>query len=163
MAVLKKMDANKTLIAYETKRGATAEAARKIAAILRSKYQLEVDLVDLKEQKILDLSQYRNLVIGGGVRAGRVYKKALKFLKNDLSGKRVAFFVSSAWAGTPGSYEDAKVRFVENTLAKYPNINPISTEAFGGRIRMLGKTMVDNTDLAKVEAWAEELGKKFTE
>ena len=157
------MDGNKTLIAYQTKGGATEEAARKIAGVLRSKHQLEVDLVDLKEQKVPDLSQYKNVVIGGGVRGGRVYGKALKFLKNDFSGKRVAFFVSSSWAGTPGSYENAKAKFVENTLAKYPNINPVSTEAFGGRIRMLRKTMVDNTDMAKVEAWAEELGKKFTQ
>jgi len=157
------MSGNKTLIAYETKGGATAEAARKLADVLRSKYQLEVDLVDLKEQKAPDLSQYRNVVVGGGVRGGRIYSKALKFLKNDFSDKRVAFFVSSSWAGTPGSYENAKARFVENTLAKYPNINPISTEAFGGRIRIMRKTMVDNTDLAKVEAWAEKLGKKFTE
>ena len=157
------MDANKTLIAYETKGGATEEAARKIADVLRSKYQLEVDLVDLKEQKVPDISQYRNVVVGGGVRGGRIYSKALKFLKNDFSDRRVAFFVSSSWAGTPGSYETAKARFVENTLAKYPNINPVSTEAFGGRIRIMGKTMVDNTDLAKVEAWADELGKKFTE
>src|SRR5208282_4407833 len=126
------MDGNKTLIAYQTKSGATEEAARKIADVLRSKYQLEVDLVDIKEQKIPDLLQYRNFVVGGGVRGGRVYGKALKFLKNDFSGKRVAFFVSSSWAGTPGSYDNAKAKFVENTLAKYPNINPISTEAFGG-------------------------------
>ncbi len=157
------MGGNKTLIAYETKGGATEESARKIADVLRSKYQLEVDLVDLKEQKVLDLAQYRNVVIGGGVRGGRVYNKALKFLKNDFSGKKVAFFVSSSWAGTPGSYEKAKAKFVENTLAKYPNINPVSTEAFGGRIRYLRKTMLDNTDMAKVEAWAEELGKKFTQ
>ena len=157
------MDGNKTLIAYQTKGGATEEAAKKIADALRDKFQLEVDLVDLKEQKIPDLAQYQNIVIGGGVRGGKVYNKALKFLENDLRGKHVAFFVSSSWAGTPGSYENAKARFVENTLAKYPNVNPVSTEAFGGRIRIMGKTMVDNTDLAKVEAWADELGKKFTE
>ncbi len=156
------MDGNKALIAYETKGGATEEAAQKIAEILRSKYQLEVDLVDLKEQKVPDLSQYRNLVIGGGVRAGRVYDKVLKFLENDLSGKRVAFFVSSAEAGSLGSYEKAKIKFVENTLAKYPKINPVATEAFGGRIKILGKTVTDNRDMVKVEAWAEELGKKFT-
>ncbi len=157
------MDGNKTLIAYETKGGATEEAARKIAEVLRSKYGLEVDLVDLKVQKVPDLAQYRNVVIGGGVRAGKVYNKALKFLENDLSGKHVAFFVSSAQAGTPGSYENAKVKFVENTLAKYPKINPVATEAFGGRIKILGKTVTDNRDMAKVEAWAEELGKKFTQ
>jgi menaquinone-dependent protoporphyrinogen IX oxidase len=157
------LSANKTLIVYQTKSGVTAESARKIADVLRAKYQLEVDLVDLKEEKTPDLAQYKNIVIGGGVRAGRVYGKALEFLENDLDGKNVAFYVSSTWAGTPGSYENAKVKFVENTLAKYLKINAVSTEAFGGRIRYLRKTMVDNTDLAKVEAWAEELGRKFTQ
>jgi menaquinone-dependent protoporphyrinogen IX oxidase len=151
----------KTLIAYITKGGATEEAARKIAEVLRSKYQLEVDLTDLKKEKTPDLTQYKNIVLGGGVRGGKVYGKALKFLENDLSGKNVAFFVSSTWAGTPGSYKNAKARFVEKNLAKYPKIYPVSTEAFGGRIRYFRKTMVDNTDSTKVEAWAEELGKKF--
>lgn len=86
------MGGNRTLIVYVTKCGATGDAARKIFVILHSIYRLEVDLVDLKEQKVPDLSLYRNLVIGGGVRAGKVYNKALKFLANDLSGKRVAFF-----------------------------------------------------------------------
>jgi menaquinone-dependent protoporphyrinogen IX oxidase len=157
------MSANKTLIAYETKGGVTEESARKIADVLRSKYQLEVDLIDLKAQKAQDLTHYRNVVIGSGVRAGRVYGKAKKFLENDFSRKRVAFFVSSSMAGTPGSHDNAKIRFAEHTLSKYPNINVVSTEAFGGRIRYLRKTMLDNTDLAKVEVWAEELGKKFTE
>jgi len=157
------MSANKTLIAYVSKGGATEEAARKIADTLRSKFQLEVDLVDLKEQKSPHLGQYQNVVTGGGIRAGRVYGKTLKFLENDLSGKKVAFFVSSSWAGTPGSYKNAKTKFVENTLTKYPKINIVSAEAFGGRIRYFRRTMLDNTDLAKVEAWAEELGQKFTQ
>jgi menaquinone-dependent protoporphyrinogen IX oxidase len=157
------MSANKTLIAYQTKGGVTEESARKIAEILRSKFQIEVDLVDLKEQKAPDLTQYKNIVIGSGVRAGRVYGKAKKFLENDLGGKKVAFFVSSSMAGTPGSHDNAKIRFVEHTLVKYPKVNVASTEAFGGRIRYFRKTMLDNTDLAKVEVWAEDLGKKFTE
>ncbi len=155
------MSTNKTLVAYVTKMGVTKESALKISEILRSKYGLEVELVDLKEQTPLDLAQYQNMIIGSGVRAGKVYGTALKFLENDLSGKNVAFFVSSAWAGTPGSYDEAKSRFVEKTLAKYPKINAVSTEAFGGRIKYFRKLMVDNTDPAKVEAWAEELGKKF--
>jgi len=157
------MSAPKTLIAYVSKGGATEEATRRIAETLRSKFELEVDLVDLKDQKPSNLSIYQNVIIGGGVRGGKVYGKTLKFLENDLTGKKVAFFVSSSWAGTPGSYDNAKAKFVEKTKAKYPKINPVSTEAFGGRIRYFRKTMIDNTDLAKVEAWAEELGKKFTQ
>ena len=157
------MAAGKTLIAYETKGGTTEESARKIAEVLRSKYQLEVDLVDLKKQNIGDCTQYNNIVIGGGVRAGKVYSKALKCLENDYSGKKVAFFVSSGQAGSPATYEKAKVRFVENVLANYPKVQPVSTEAFGGRIKILGKTVSDSRDMGKVEAWAEQLGKKFAE
>ncbi len=158
------MSQNKTLIAYETKQGVSEETARKIADVLRLKFGFEVDLADLDEQKPLDLAQYQNVVVGGGVRMGKVYSKATKFLDNDFSGKKVAFFVCSAWGGTPGEYYDtAKKKFVENTLAKYPKITAVSTEAFGGRIRYVGKTMVDNIDLAKVEAWALDLGKKFAQ
>ena len=92
------MSASKTLIAYVSKQGATEESARKISETLRSKFRLEVDLVDLKEQKPLDLVQYQNIIVGGGVRGGRVYGKTLKFLENDLSGKKVAFYVSSIFA-----------------------------------------------------------------
>ena len=61
------MSANKTLIAYETKGGVTEESARKIAEVLRSKYQLEVDLVDLKEQKVPDLTQYRTWLLAAAL------------------------------------------------------------------------------------------------
>lgn len=157
------MTENKTLIAYETKQGATKEAATKIADILRSKYHLEVDLIDLKEQKTPEVKQYGNIIVGAGVRGGRVYGKALKFLKNDFGDKCIAFFISSSWAGTPGSHENAKARLVDKTISKYTHLNVLSTEAFGGRIRYFGKTMLDNTDLAKVEVWAEELGKKIVQ
>ena len=157
------METNKTLIAYATKQGASEETSQKIAEVLRANFGLEVDLVKLNEQKPQDLSQYRNIVVGGGVRMGKVYGEVIKFLKNnDFSGKRVAFFASSAWGGTPGEYYDtAMKRFVENTLAKFPNLSVVSKEAFGGKIVYFKKRMVDNVDLSKAEAWALELGKLF--
>ena len=157
------MSSNKTLVAYESKSGATKESARKIADTLRSKFLLEVDLVDLRRQNISDCSQYQNIVVGGGVRAGKVYDKALKCLENNFTGKKVAFFVSAGQAGNAETYEKAKAKFAENTLSKYPNIKPVSWEAFGGRMSILGKKIFDTVDLAKAEAWAEELGKKFTQ
>jgi menaquinone-dependent protoporphyrinogen IX oxidase len=158
------MSQNKTLIAYETKRGVTEESARKIAEILRSKFSLEVDLVNLSEEKAPDIVQYRNIIVGGGVRMGRVYSKVIKFLENDFAGKRLAFFISSAWGGTPGEYYDtAKKRFAQKTISKHPEVVPVSLEVFGGRIKYFNKTMVDNVDLAKVEAWADILGKIFSE
>lgn len=138
---MKKMGQNKTLIAYETKGGATEQSAKKIAEVLCSKYQ--------------------NFFIGGGVRGGKVYDNALKCLENDYVGKQVAFLVSSGDAGDPAKYHQAKVKYIENVIANYPNVKPISMEAFGGRQKILGKTVFDNLDLGRVETWAEELGKKF--
>jgi menaquinone-dependent protoporphyrinogen IX oxidase len=154
---------NRTLIAYETKSGATEESAQKILQVLRSKYQLDGDIVDLKEQKNPDIATYSNIIVGGGVRAGKVYDKPQKFLEHDFNGKKVAFYISSGDAGTPEKYADAKAKFLESTLAKYPKITPIATEAFGGHAKILGKTIVDNLDIGRVGAWADELGKKFTE
>jgi menaquinone-dependent protoporphyrinogen IX oxidase len=156
-----KMSRNKTLIAYETKGGATEETARKIADILRSKYELEVDLVDLRVQNIKDFASYRNIIVGGGVRGGKVYGKALKCLENNMDTKQVAFFVCAGGAGDKKSYEKSKIEYSQNTIAKYPKISPVSVEAFGGRMKILGKKVLDNLDLSKVEAWAEDLGKKF--
>ena len=48
-------------------------------------------------------------------------------------------------------------------LAYYPNVKPVATEAFGGRMKILGKLLFDNVDFAKIHAWAEILGKKFAE
>lgn len=157
------MTSGKTLVAYETKGGATEEAARKIADLLRTKFQLDVDLVDLKVQKVTDCTQYQNIIVGSGVRAGKLYGKALKCLENDYFGKRVAFFVCAGGAGDEKTYQKSKAQYAEDTLAKFPKIAPVGVEAFGGRMTILGRKVIDNLDLAKVEAWSEELGKKFTQ
>lgn len=47
------MTRNKTLIAYVTKGGVTEEAASEIATVLRDKYELEVDLVNLRKTHCL--------------------------------------------------------------------------------------------------------------
>jgi len=157
-----KEDTGKTLVAYVTKGGATGEAATIIANTFHEKCGLRVDLVDLKKQPKPGITQYSNIVVGGGVRAAKVYKEALKFVEQDLSGKRVAFFICSGAAGNPLRHDEAIEKYITQGLAEY-NVKLVSKEAFGGCIRILGKAFVDRRDPAKVQAWAEELGKKFTE
>jgi menaquinone-dependent protoporphyrinogen IX oxidase len=160
------MSQNRTLIVYETKRGITEKSANKIADVLREQFHLEVDVVNLAEQNTPDLAPYRNVVVGGGVRMGKVYSKATDFLGNDLAGKQVAFFICSAWGGTPGTneyHDQAKKSFAEKALKKHPNVKPVSVEVFGGFIRYFNRTMINNIDFSKVEAWAAELGKIFTQ
>jgi menaquinone-dependent protoporphyrinogen IX oxidase len=83
---------NKTLIAYVTKGGATEESGYIIAETLRDKHGLQVDLVNLKKNSAPDLSQYGNVIVGSGVRIGRVYKEALRFLEKDFGDKKKCHF-----------------------------------------------------------------------
>ncbi len=158
----KKHTNTRTLVAYVTKSGVTRENASVIASVLRDRYGLKVDVVDLKKTLSPNLTKYKNVIVGSGVRVQRVYKRAWKFLeKNDFEGKKVVLFLSSLEAGEPENYDDAVKKYIQNILAKYLPVKPFAAEAFGGKMKILGFTIKDNRNVEKVKAWAEELGKKL--
>ena len=138
------------------------EAAKIIADVLNNNHGLEVDLLNLRKDAP-NYSQYENIVVGAGVRGGKVYNEALDFLKQDFSNKKVAFFVCCGGAGDPKTYEDSCDKYITKVLADYPKVKTVAAEAFGGRMKMLGKKLFDNVDPAKIRAWAETLGSKFAE
>ena len=96
-----------------------------------------------------------------GVRGGKVYGEALDFLKQDFGNRKVAFFVCCGGAGDPKNYQASCTKYVANVLVKYPNLKTVSTEAFGGRMKLLGKTLFDNVDKDKIRVWAETLQNKL--
>lgn len=151
---------NKTLIAYTSKSGATKEASEVIADALRVKHNFEVDLGDLRNSSP-NIKEYVNVVVGAGVRGGKVYGEALDFLKQDFGNRKVAFFVCCGGAGDPKNYQASCTKYVANVLVKYPNLKTVSTEAFGGRMKLLGKTLFDNVDKDKIRVWAETLQNKL--
>jgi menaquinone-dependent protoporphyrinogen oxidase len=150
----------KTLVAYASKSGATEQTAQIITEVLRGECHLEVDIINLGKT-FPSLEQYRNVVVGAGVRAGKVYDEALKFLKKDFGDRKVAFFVCCGGAGDPKKYEESCDKYLKNVLANYPDLKPVASEAFGGRMKLLGKTVFDNVDSAKIRSWAETLGSKL--
>jgi menaquinone-dependent protoporphyrinogen oxidase len=129
----------KTLIAYSTRYDATAGTAEEIAKILRQ-YNFDVRVVDLKKEKIKDISEFDLIVIGGGLKMGRWTGESDAFLKNfqkDLTQKKVAIFVSSAVKSLyerEGKIEDIqnfKKQYLEDEASKY-NLYPIALGLFGG-------------------------------
>jgi menaquinone-dependent protoporphyrinogen oxidase len=161
MSNIQEMGTKKILIAYATKGGVTEESALIISNVLKEKYGFEIDTINLKKNPSPDLAQYSNIIIGSGIRMGRWYKHALKLLENDFQNKKVAIFLSSGEGGEPDKHEQAINKYIKNVLAKYPHVKPVAAEAFGGRMKIMGKTITDNYDTEKVKAWAEELGKKL--
>ena len=108
-----------------------------------------------------DLTPYRNIIVGGGVRTGAVYCKAVEFMKQGFAGKRVAVFICAALSRDPAKRERLAERYITEGFASKTKL--VSRKAFGGCIKIFGKTVADGREHAMVEAWAEELGKKFTE
>lgn len=156
------MNDKSTLIAYVTKGKATDEAAKLIGQVLQNDFDLSVELVDLK-QSSLEPKDYSNVIIGAGVRMGRVYGRALEFMERDFSGKKVAVFLSSLEAGDEKSHDEAVSKYIENEIKPRLNVEPVAGEAFGGRIKIFGFSVQDNIDRDKIRNWARNIGEKFAE
>jgi menaquinone-dependent protoporphyrinogen IX oxidase len=154
---------NKTLIAYATKSGVTEENANIIAEVLRKNHGFEVDVVNLVRERVPELDPYDHVFIGSGIRMGMWYRKASRFLKQDFTGKNVVIFLSACSAGNLKSYDDAIKKYIKNVLERYPYVEPIGYEAFGGRMESFNKVVSDTRNPEKVRLWAEEIGKKLTE
>ncbi|MFX0181761.1 MAG: flavodoxin domain-containing protein [Candidatus Hodarchaeota archaeon] len=157
-----------TLLAYATRWGATTETAKEIIRVLKEKFDIEVDLVNLKDKKTknLDISSYENIILGVSVAKFRWAKEGKKFLKNNqstLKGKKLFVFVSSGGAGEAyqeknlEKYDKLQKKWIDKTLNKY-NLQFMSRKAFGGRYVGQLSHLGDNRDWGLIRSWAEEIG-----
>jgi len=147
---------NTTVIAFASKGGVTEEYASIIVDVLREKFEVYVDVVKIKRDP-LDVSAYHNIIVGSGIRMFRMHSEARIFLENtNFSNKRVAIFMSSV-----EPKEDVLKKYLKPIMEKNPQLKPIATNVFGGRMNIFGKTAADMREPDKVKTWAEELGKKF--
>lgn len=148
--------ANKTLVAYHTKSGASEIYAKAISETLAVN-GFQADLVNLKE-KIADVATYDNIIVGTGVRMAMVYRRWRKVLRQKtIHDKRVYMFLSSGTA----IKEPAKAveKYVRPVVDKY-GLKPLSVISFPGLIPdKWAKSEADRgtvkPDLAK--AWAQAI------
>lgn len=154
------MSQGKTLVAYASKTGANKEAGEVIADTLRSAYAFEVETADLKEG-MPDISPYENIIVGSGVRAGRVYGEAVEFLGRDFGQRKVALYFCCMEGGDTKAMGQVPSKYGPKLLEKNPGLKPIDIGAFGGCMKVLGRVVTDTRDPERVKAWALELGKKL--
>jgi len=129
----------RTLIVYGTRYGATAGTSEEIAKVLRDE-GFNVRVVNAKEEKVQDISEYELIIVGSGMKIDRWTKEPENFLKKfkkELTKKKVAVFVSS---GVQAIYEHegnteamgrARRKYLEEKAEKY-SLNPIAMAIFGG-------------------------------
>lgn len=81
-----------TLIVYSTKHG----AAKNCAHILAEKLTGRVDLHNIKEGQMPELSQYHKIIIGGSIYVGKISKELSEFCSKNLSAlkdKKIGFYI----------------------------------------------------------------------
>jgi menaquinone-dependent protoporphyrinogen IX oxidase len=150
----------RTLVAYITAGGATERYAQVVAETLRSSGHA-VDVVNLKRDRVADLSLYENVVVGTGVRMGLVYRAAKQFLRRkDLVGKKLAVFLSSGIAIQ--DREKARGKFLAPLVSRLA-LAPLKYDAFPGSMPGTAGRPDDRTDVELARQWATELAARLNE
>ena len=133
------MEKTKILIAYGTRYGATASTAEEIAKVLQGE-GFEVKVVNLKKEKVQNITKFEVVIVGSGIKMEMWTSKAKAFLKkfsSELKKKKVAIFVSSggrALMEHKGEHDEISritKKYLEDKATKY-GLNPISMTMFGG-------------------------------
>lgn len=130
----------KALIVYGTRYGATASTSEEIAEVLRQE-GFDVKVVDLKKDKVKDITEYELVIVGSGIQINRWTKEPDKFLKKfkkELAKKKAALFVCCGSTEPlddktekAKSIEKARTKYLEEKAAKY-DLQPVALGLFGG-------------------------------
>ena len=130
----------KTLIVYGTRYGATAGTSEEIAKVLREE-GFDIKVVNLKEEKVKNITEYDLIVVGSGMQMFKWTGEAEDFLKKfqkELAQKKLAVFVSSMKSvlereGKKDELAKAWKNDLEDKAAKY-GLHPLAMAMFGGVI-----------------------------
>lgn len=162
---------DRILVAYTTAAGSTGEVAEAIGQEI-SNWNGAADVVRTKD--VTDLSPYRAVVVGSGIRAGKVYKDTLAFLErhqDTLSEMPVAYFVVCLTMQEDTEENRCEVEtYVDQMRQKAPRVQPVDVGLFAGRLdhqtislpmRLILKAMKaeegDYRDWDKIQAWVDGL------
>jgi len=162
--------ADKVLVAYASKYGATQEIAEKVGEVLKQA-GIAIELLPLK--KVKKPETYKAAIIGAAVYIGQWYKPMTKFLKKNES----ALAAMPVWLFSDGpSGKGDPVELLKGW--KYPvmlqavldNIKPKDTAVFGGALNVdkmkglekwivqrVGGEFGDFRDWDMINAWAKNV------
>jgi menaquinone-dependent protoporphyrinogen oxidase len=119
------MKMKKVLIAYETLHG----SSQKCAMMLKEKLKHETELIRLKENENIDLSEYDILIVGGSIHMGVIHTRIKNFVKKNfdqIMEKPHGLFLCCMEEG-----DAARIQF-ENAFPEKLRSTSIANGLFGG-------------------------------
>lgn len=162
---------DKILVTYGTWAGSTGEVAEAIGKTWREQ-GVTVDVEAARD--VADASPYTAVLVGSGIRAGRLHPDVLKLLKAQqaaLSEVPVAYFVVCLSMMEDTEEQRREVMgYLEAAREAAPQVEPVGTGLFGGvmdydklalPIRLMMKTMKspegDYRDWEAIRTWVAEV------
>jgi menaquinone-dependent protoporphyrinogen oxidase len=166
------------LVTYATRYGSTEEVAKTIVGVFRE-HGLEVDFQPMRN--VQSLAGYHVVIFGAPLFIGQWHMDAQNFLARHheaLMRRQVAVFTLGPVRQDEQEWEGVRTQ-LEQQLAKYPWLDPVSTELFGGKydpdhLRFLDGLLArlpasplhempasDVRDWTAIRAWATGLLKEF--
>lgn len=142
----------KTLIAYGTKHGRTEKWAKRLAEYIKG----EVEVVNLKNCKNINVDDFDKVVIGSAIYAGRIRKEVKRFARQNLTkllDKKVGLFICCM---SPDNTVDS----VEDTFPEELIKNAVKLSTFAGEFnisslnffeKMIVKLVTANSEIVPVE------------
>ncbi|MGF7118530.1 flavodoxin domain-containing protein [Methanobacterium oryzae] len=125
----------KALVAFGSRYGSSTEIAEEIGKVMKNE-GFEVDLVNLRKNKVDNISPYDLIVVGSGIKMGKWTKEPLKFLnkyKTALKDKKVALFVScGATLSGKEKMDEAWKLYLKKVANENLSGEPVSMGLFGG-------------------------------
>jgi len=125
----------KILMAYSSGYGATKEVSEEIAKIIAEEPTFDVVLKPVDDCR--NIRHYEVIIVGTSVRADRPLANTRDFFAAhyaELVHKKLALFLVCLTASSDTGREKAKQEYLPQILSKYPQLKPVSVEAFGGKI-----------------------------
>ena len=151
------MSDNRTLIAYASEGGTSEDYAKAISFVLTDEFKMRVDLVNLKKDHDPNVVLYQNIIVGAGIKKFKMYKEGVDFLeKTDFGDINVAIFLSSLMPR-----DEAIRRYIDVLVQKNTKLKPFAVEVFGGRMKILGRTITDKTDIEQSKAWTRKIAEQL--
>jgi menaquinone-dependent protoporphyrinogen oxidase len=125
----------KALIVYGTRYGTATEIAEEIGRVIENE-GIEVDVKDARSLKNIDLSLYKLVVVGSGIKMGKWTKKSLKFLQDNkeaLATRKVAIFVTCGAANEKKNRAEGQEKYLDQVAEKNLINKPVATGLFGSK------------------------------
>lgn len=162
---------DRLLVAYATKAGATGEVAEFVAEVLGHD-SADVDVMQAGE--VTDVTPYKAVVLGTGVRIGQVYGDAVQFLERHqqkLTQVPVAFFIVCMTMREDTEENRCTVEgYLDAVREKVPQVEPVDVGLFAGELdygkirpplkwvlKLMKQPEGDFRDWDAIRGWAEGL------